>query len=76
MIADNGELVFLWVGTRASDVEVKMAYKAAQVYIGRMTNVQPDKPRKLVASIKFHESKRFRKLFHGWSKHKIPAGTS
>lgn len=75
MIVDNGELVFLWVGTRASDVEVKMSYKAAQVYISRMANVQPDKPRKLVASLKFHESKRFRKLFHGWSKHKIPAGT-
>jgi len=74
MIVDNGELVFLWVGTRASDVEVKMAYKAAQVYIGHMANKQPNKPRKLVASLKFHESKRFKRNFHGWSQHKIPAG--
>uniref|UniRef100_A0A914YJP1 Gelsolin-like domain-containing protein n=1 Tax=Panagrolaimus superbus TaxID=310955 RepID=A0A914YJP1_9BILA len=74
MIIDNGELVFLWIGTRASEVEGKLAYKAAQVYIGHMQNKQPDKPRKLVLSLKFHESKRFKRIFHGWSKHKVPAG--
>uniref|UniRef100_A0A7E4W5T9 Protein flightless-1-like protein n=1 Tax=Panagrellus redivivus TaxID=6233 RepID=A0A7E4W5T9_PANRE len=74
MIVDNGSMVFLWVGTRASDIEGKLAYKAAQVYIGHMANKQPDKPRKLVASLKYHESKRFRRLFHGWAQHKIPAG--
>lgn len=31
MILDNGDLVFLWMGYHASDVEVKLAYKAAQV---------------------------------------------
>jgi hypothetical protein len=74
MIIDNGELVFLWIGTRASEVEGKLAYKAAQVYIGHMQNKQPEKPRKLVLSLKCHESKRFKRIFHGWSKHKVPAG--
>lgn len=31
MILDNGELVFLWLGNHASEVELKLAYKAAQV---------------------------------------------
>lgn len=31
MILDNGDLVFLWLGFHASDVELKLAYKAAQV---------------------------------------------
>lgn len=31
MILDNGELVFLWLGARSSEVEIKLAYKSAQV---------------------------------------------
>lgn len=31
MILDNGEQVFLWLGTRCSEVEIKLAYKSAQV---------------------------------------------
>lgn len=31
MILDNGEQVFLWLGSRCSEVEVKLAYKSAQV---------------------------------------------
>lgn len=31
MVLDNGDIVFLWLGTRASEVEVKLAYKAATV---------------------------------------------
>ena len=31
MILDNGEQVFLWMGPRCSEVEVKLAYKSAQV---------------------------------------------
>lgn len=31
MILDNGTLVFLWMGAHASEVELKLAYKAAQV---------------------------------------------
>lgn len=31
MILDNGEQIFLWLGARCSEVEVKLAYKSAQV---------------------------------------------
>uniref|UniRef100_A0A914HBG3 Gelsolin-like domain-containing protein n=1 Tax=Globodera rostochiensis TaxID=31243 RepID=A0A914HBG3_GLORO len=76
MIVDNGEIVFLWLGERASEVEVKLAYKAAQVYCGHMQMKQPDRPRKMMLSIKGRESKRFIKLFHGWNKHKVPMGSA
>lgn len=33
MILDNGEQVFLWLGARCSEVEIKLAYKSAQVII-------------------------------------------
>lgn len=32
MILDNGEQVFLWLGSKCSEVEIKLAYKSAQVY--------------------------------------------
>lgn len=32
MILDNGEQVFLWLGAKCSEVEIKLAYKSAQVY--------------------------------------------
>ena len=32
MILDNGDQVFLWVGRKTSDVEIKLAFKSAQVY--------------------------------------------
>lgn len=51
MIVDNGENVFLWLGNTASEVEIKLAYKAAQVYCGHIQMKQPDKPRKLVLKI-------------------------
>ena len=31
MILDNGELVFLWIGRKTSDVEIKLSFKSAQV---------------------------------------------
>jgi Gelsolin repeat len=31
MLLDNGEQVFLWLGPKSSEVEVKLSYKAAQV---------------------------------------------
>lgn len=31
MILDNGDQVFLWLGSRCSEVEIKLAYKSAQV---------------------------------------------
>jgi hypothetical protein len=49
MIVDNGEIVFLWLGSGSSEVEIKLAYKAAQVYTSNLQMKQPDKPRKLVA---------------------------
>ena len=37
MILDNGEQVFLWMGPRCSEVEVKLAYKSAQVSTGQVS---------------------------------------
>ena len=31
MILDNGEQVFLWLGAKCSEVEIKLGYKSAQV---------------------------------------------
>jgi hypothetical protein len=31
MILDNGQQVFLWLGAKCSEVEIKLAYKSAQV---------------------------------------------
>jgi len=70
MILDNGEQVFLWVGAKCSDVEIKLAYKSAQVYVQNMRIKQPEKPRKLFLTLKGKESRRFTKCFHGWGKHR------
>jgi hypothetical protein len=39
MILDNGEQVFLWVGRKTSDVEMKLAFKSAQVSLKIKINV-------------------------------------
>ncbi|KAJ8955152.1 hypothetical protein NQ318_009045 [Aromia moschata] len=52
MILDNGEQVFLWLGAKCSEVEIKLAYKSAQVYIQHMRAKQPDRPRKLFLTLK------------------------
>lgn len=70
MILDNGEQVFLWLGAKCSEVEIKLAYKSAQVYIQHMRVKQPNKPRKLFLTLKNKESKKFTKCFHGWGAHK------
>ena len=31
MILDTGDQVFLWIGKKTSDVEIKLAFKSAQV---------------------------------------------
>jgi hypothetical protein len=31
MILDNGSTVFLWVGPTSTDIEIKLAFKSAQV---------------------------------------------
>ncbi|XP_033231107.1 protein flightless-1 isoform X1 [Belonocnema kinseyi] len=72
MILDNGEQVFLWLGTRCSEVEIKLAYKSAQVYIQHLRVKQPERPRKLFLTAKGKESRRFTKCFHGWGIHKRP----
>nr|XP_014093110.1 protein flightless-1 isoform X1 [Bactrocera oleae] len=72
MILDNGEQVFLWLGSKCSEVEIKLAYKSAQVYIQHLRIKQPERPRKLFLTLKNKESKRFTKCFHGWSNHKSP----
>ncbi|GAV09836.1 hypothetical protein RvY_19311 [Ramazzottius varieornatus] len=70
MILDNGEEVFLWVGGKSSEVEIKLAFKSAQVYVQNLRNKQPERPRKLLLTAKNKESKKFTKCFHGWSAHK------
>ena len=70
MILDSGEQVFLWLGPKSSEVEVKLAFKSAQVYIQHLRAKQPELPRKLFASLKGRESKKFTKLFHGFTHHK------
>ncbi len=70
MILDSGEQVFLWLGPKSSEVEVKLAFKSAQVYIQHLRAKQPELPRKLFASLKGHESKKFTKLFHAFTHHK------
>ncbi|RZF40467.1 hypothetical protein LSTR_LSTR000346 [Laodelphax striatellus] len=72
MILDNGEQVFLWLGAKCSEVEIKLAYKSAQVYIQHLRVKQPDMPRKLFLTLKNKESRRFTKCFHGWAEHKRP----
>ncbi|XP_076366000.1 FLII actin remodeling protein isoform X2 [Tachypleus tridentatus] len=70
MILDNGREVFIWVGPKCSEVEIKLAYKSAQVYVQHMRVKQPDRPRKLMLTLKGKESHKFTKAFHGWGKHR------
>ena len=51
MILDSGVQVFLWMGPRCSEVEVKLSYKSAQVYIQNLRAKQPERPRKLFLTI-------------------------
>ncbi|KAH3871911.1 hypothetical protein DPMN_035126 [Dreissena polymorpha] len=39
MILDNGQQVFLWVGKKTSDVEIKLAFKSAQVITLVVNNI-------------------------------------
>ncbi|KAL1442183.1 hypothetical protein MTO96_030894 [Rhipicephalus appendiculatus] len=73
MILDNGAQVFIWVGSRCSEVEVKLAYKSAQVYVQNLRVKQPELPRKLMLTVKGKESRRFTKCFHGWGAYKTVA---
>ncbi|MPC08934.1 Protein flightless-1 [Portunus trituberculatus] len=70
MILDDGAHVFLWLGSKASDVEIKLALKSAQVYVQNLRVKQPDMPRKLLCTFKGKESKKFTRCFHGWGEFK------
>lgn len=70
MILDNGTQTFIWIGTRCSDVEIKLAYKSAQVYVQNMRVKEGDRVRQLMLTFKGRESKKFTKCFHAWSRHK------
>ena len=41
MILDTGENVYLWIGPQSTEIEVKLAFKSAQVYIQHLKNIQP-----------------------------------
>ncbi|RWS26348.1 hypothetical protein B4U80_01102 [Leptotrombidium deliense] len=71
MILDNGSQIFIWIGSKCSDVEVKLAYKSTQVYLQNMRCKQPERSRQMMLTLKGKESKRFTKCFHGWSKHRV-----
>jgi hypothetical protein len=71
MVLDNGTQVFIWVGTRCSDVEVKLACKSAQVYVQNMRIKQEDRPRQLMLTFKGKETRKFSKCFHGWNRHRV-----
>ncbi|CAG0908431.1 unnamed protein product [Cyprideis torosa] len=68
MLLDSGDQLFLWIGPRSSEVELKLAYKAAQVYIQSLRAREPDCPRRLFVTLKGKESRKFWRCFHGWSK--------
>lgn len=69
MILDNGTQVFIWVGSRCSEVEIKLAYKSAQVYVQNL-RVKQQNLRTLMLTCKGRETKKFSKCFHAWNKHK------
>ncbi|XP_077979602.1 protein flightless-1 homolog isoform X2 [Glandiceps talaboti] len=66
MILDTGREVFLWVGSAGSDIEIKLSFKSAQVYIQHLKNKDPENPRKLLMVKKSKEPWKFVRCFHGW----------
>jgi len=74
MILDDGTSVFLWLGSKASEVEIKLALKSAQVYVQNLRVKEPSRPRKLLCTFKGKESRKFTRCFHGWAHFKSHAG--
>ncbi|KAH9285255.1 Protein flightless-1 [Echinococcus granulosus] len=66
MMLDNGEQVYLWLGKKTSDVEVKLSLQAAKLYKEHMARAQPSRPRQLKLTAKNAEPFLFRRCFHGW----------
>lgn len=67
MLLDSGANVFMWVGRRASDVEIKMGLKSAQLYVNYCNKLaQKDRPRALKLLKRGHELPLFTRCFHAW----------
>lgn len=66
MLLDSGAHVFVWVGRRASDVELKLALRSAQLYVQYCRLAQADLPRTLKVIRRGHESPLFTRCFHAW----------
>ncbi|XP_061411442.1 protein flightless-1 homolog [Lethenteron reissneri] len=66
MLLDNGQEVYMWVGTQTSQVEIKLSLKAVQVYIQNMRSKDTSRPRKLKLVRKGNETLYFTRCFHAW----------
>lgn len=65
MLLDTGLILYLWVGSSASQTEVKFGLKAAAVYLQHL-KAKTSTPRKLKAVRKGNENSDFKQCFHGW----------
>ncbi|XP_062263663.1 protein flightless-1 homolog [Platichthys flesus] len=72
MLLDNGNEVYMWVGTQTSQVEIKLSLKACQVYIQHMRSKDTEQPRKLRLVRKGNEPHCFIRCFHAWGAFKTP----
>ncbi|XP_044159287.1 protein flightless-1 homolog [Bufo gargarizans] len=72
MLLDNGNEVYMWVGSQTSQVEIKLSLKACQVYIQHMRAKDSDHPRKLRLVRKGHEPHVFTRCFHAWGAFRKP----
>ncbi|XP_038064629.1 protein flightless-1 homolog isoform X2 [Patiria miniata] len=70
MILDTGSEVYLWCGPSSSEVEKKLAFKSAQVYVQHMRNKENEPNRKLAVVRKGREPWKFIRCFHGWGNYK------
>uniref|UniRef100_A0A5K3ERA7 Protein flightless-1-like protein n=1 Tax=Mesocestoides corti TaxID=53468 RepID=A0A5K3ERA7_MESCO len=66
MMLDTGDQIYLWLGRKTSDVEVKLSLQAAKLYKEHMSRAQPSRPRQLKLTAKNAEPFMFRRCFHGW----------
>ena len=67
MLLDNGQEVYMWVGTQTSQVEIKLSLKACQVYIQHTRSKEHERPRRLRLVRKGNEQRAFTRCFHAWS---------
>uniref|UniRef100_A0A2K6CMS9 Protein flightless-1 homolog n=1 Tax=Macaca nemestrina TaxID=9545 RepID=A0A2K6CMS9_MACNE len=67
MLLDNGQEVYMWVGTQTSQVEIKLSLKACQVYIQHIRSKEHERPRRLRLVRKGNEQHAFTRCFHAWS---------